>query len=400
MNEFRPMQVQFFDTTLRDGAQALPEEHQFPVGSKPFIADAIATMGVHTIEAGFPATKGDQEEVREVARTVGNTEYSITPRTIEGAQLVESEPVIVTPVVTGLARAVDHDIEQTWDAVQYARNPGIHTFVATADSHIMAKHPGKNREDVFDMAMSGIRHARAISTPDTTVEFSCEAATGTDFDYLERMVRGAMQAGANVINLPDTLGQASNARIQRIFSAATRWVIAEGMQDSITISTHNHEDTARGVANTITAMHAVEDTAYAFGVVPPNFQAEITVSGLGERSGNTRFDATVLAMMLDADAGDFHKYPNTTIDTKRVIPVAEFVFTQAGMTVPSRAPVVGTDSRTHRSGIHAHGVLAGGAHIYSPYDPRWFGAAESAIIDDGRYQGQHGKQHVGAVAAY
>lgn len=394
------MSVHFFDTTLRDGAQALPQDHQFPAGSKYFIADAIASMGVHTIEAGFPATKGDQEEVTEVARTVGNTDYAVRPRIIKSGQLIDGDTVTFTPVITGLARAVVSDIDKTWDAVMGAKNPGIHTFVATADYHIIAKHPGKTREDVFDMAMAAIRHAREISTPNTVVEFSCEAATGTDIEYLERMVRGAVQMGANVINLPDTLGQASNARMYRIFSTATRWIIAEGMQDNITISTHNHEDTGRGVANTIAAMHAVEDTAYAFDVTPPNFQAEVTVGGLGERSGNTRIDATILAMMLDADSGDFHAYPQTMIDSRRIIPVAEFVFRQAGMVIPSRAPVIGTDSRTHRSGIHAHGVLAGGAQVYSPYDPRWFGANEAAIIDDGKYQGNHGREHIGAVKTY
>lgn len=394
------MHVQFFDTTLRDGAQALPQGNQFPDGSKVAIADAIASVGVATIEAGFPATKGDAEEVRNVANTVGNRIYHITPQRIMDSELEQAEPIAHTPVITGLSRANQSDIETTWDAVKSARHPGIHTFVSTAASHIDAKHPGLGQDGVYEMAMQAIRFAREISTPETVIEFSCEAATGTDMKYLERVVRGAMQEGANVINLPDTLGQASERRINKIFIAATRWAIAEGVDQDIVLSAHNHNDSGRAVANTIAAMHAVEDTATAYGITPPVFQAEVTIGGLGERSGNTRIDATILALMLDADDGDFDSYPQTTVMTERIIPVTEFVFSQAGLVIPRQDPVVGKDSRTHRSGIHAHGVLAGGARIYSPYNPQWFGASETAIIDEGKYQGRHGRNHIGAVKTF
>ena len=238
-----------FDTTCRDGAQALPEANQFPVGSKVEIARGIAELGVETIEAGFPATPGDDEEVREVARTVGNEPFAIEPRRIVNGELVAGDIYGTTPIISGLSRAIVPDIEKTWGSVIEARHPGIHTFVATADEHIRVKHPHHDRESVKEMAVTAVRFAREISGPDARVQFSCEAASTSDMGYLERVMKSVAQEGVDVINLPDTLGAASARRIHTMFANATRWLVEEGLNDHVILSAHNHNDGARAVSN-------------------------------------------------------------------------------------------------------------------------------------------------------
>lgn len=388
-----------FDTTCRDGAQALPETNQFPVGSKVEIARRIANLGIETIEAGFPATPGDYEEVSEVARTVGQEPFLIEPKTIIDGELESSEHFDLTPIISGLARAVPEDIETTWSAVSTARNPGIHTFVATADEHIRVKHPTHNHDGVRNMAANAVRKAREIGGSDTRVQFSCEAASTSDMNYLESVVKAVLQQGADVINLPDTLGAASAKKIQFLFANATKWLIDEGLSDRVILSAHNHNDGARAVANTIAAAHAVADTAMLYEAPIPTFQAEVTNGpDLGERSGNTNFAPWALDVLVDHD--EFAAKVDMRVDTTKILDVARFVAAKANIAIPPKTPVVGSDWITHRSGIHSDAVVKGGARLYAHVNPAWFGWSEAGILEDGKYQGKNGKANLGTVEEY
>ena len=392
--------VEIFDTTPRDGAQSLPEANQFPVGSKVLLADRIAAQGVDTIEAGFPATMGDAEEVAEVATTVGQTEYTVVPKTIENGELVSLESRIWTPVITGLARAIPDEIEQTWAAVQGAKHPGIHVFVATSEEHMRAKHSGMTQDKVLDMAVRAMRYAREVAGPDTRVEFSCEAASTSDMETLERFVRSALQEDIDVINLPDTLGAASPRKIHNMFERATEWLMEEDRAEDVMMSAHNHNDGERAVQNSIEAVHAVIDAALAMNKpIPQRFQIEV-VSGhnLGERNGNANLAPLIRDFLTDRS--EFGAEVEINIDTLLLKGVVEFVCAQAGLTLDPNAAVVGRDTKAHRSGVHADAIIKGGAAVYAAVDPRWFGHDSAGVLEDGKYQGKAGRANLGATDTY
>jgi 2-isopropylmalate synthase len=391
--------IDYLDTTMRDGDQAQPQENQCPPGTKPGIAEELAAMGIHTIEAGFPTTPKDAEEVEAVAKSVGNADYVVTPHYIRDNELVAGEPYVHTPVITGLSRAMKGDIEKTWAAVQGARDPGIHTFMATAADHAAVKFPGKSQDDLAEMARAAVAHAYEVSGGSARIEFSAEAATGTDRAFLERIVKTVIQAGADVINLPDTLGQSSPRKIAKLFGDVTRWVAEEGVQDSVTISAHCHNDFGLATANTGAALGAVADTARELGIRIPDMQAEIVVGGRGERAGNASAEQVIMSIQKHADEfGDGIRMPE--VDITRIMQATRHVFGVLGMEIPPTAPIIGVDTHTHRSGIHSAAVVAGGARIYTPYDPRWVGHNEAAIIAPGGYQGRRGADNLGQWQTY
>lgn len=393
------MKIEIFDTTLRDGAQSLPKENQFPDGSKVALADTIAVQGVDTIEAGFPATMGDEEEIAEVARTVGQTPYEITPRSLKNGDWVDLEPKIWTPVITGLTTAKPEHIEQAARAVQSADRPGIHVFIATAEEHMRAKHPHMTREEVLQMGVDGIRHARDAAGSAATIEFSCEAASTTDMDFLEKAVRTALQEDIDVINLPDTLGAASPVRMSRIFEAATKWLIEEGRVGEVAISSHNHDDGQRAVQNTIASAHAVIDMARRMGSDIPDFQSEVvSVPGKGERNGNTYLHP--LARNFLTDREEFGAPIDLTLDTRTFKSTAEGILAAAGLELDPDTPVTGFHTIVHRSGVHSDAILKGGAATYAEVDNRGFGHLQAAVLEDGKYQGKSGKEHLGGTEIY
>lgn len=410
------VELSIFDTTLRDGAQALPAEHQFPPGSKPEITDMIARMGVSVIEAGFPATPSDGEEVAEVARTVGQTSYTVDRWDSDGG----SATIQVSPVITGLSRGNETDIEKTWDAVSAAERPRIHTFVPTDDDHTRAKFPGKTPAEIQAMAVRAIRYAKEISSahPGASVEFSAEAASTTDPKYLERMVRDAVNAGADIINVPDTVGHANPMSMYHFYSHVIRWALVEW--PLVTISAHNHNDMGQAVANTNMLVVAAREHALKNNV-PVNVQVETTICGLGERAGNA--DVFPVVAGLFKSAGTYEPVTEFayTYDTPprpgvvrtatpqpqkvswhfnpgQAVITARDIMERAGYEVPRQSPVVGSDTNTHRSGIHSDGIIKGSHRIYTPFDPTFWGHEHDAVHEDGRYQGQAGRVAVTKVA--
>lgn len=410
-NEFTPnkelLVVTEFDDTCRDAAQALPESNQFPVGSKPEIADWIARLGIRTIQAGFPMTPGDAEQVKEVAAMVGNNVYTITPTRIVGDKLVSDPEYTFTPVITALSPARKEAVEVTFDAVKDAKYPGVHIFMPVEERNIRARFPNMTKYQVLQMGVDAARHARQAGGPDMVLEFSLEV--GTDafrrdpkwFEYCARTMLSDDKAKINVLNVPDSTGGADGDDIYDMFCQLTTWVIQEGRAEDVTLSTHNHGDGGAASSNSVMAARAVADTAVARGSVIPRVQAEVANgAGLGERAENANHALFTLNMLQAIDKGRFPVAVEYQVDTLPTKSTAEFVMAQAGLEVPVFAPVIGKGINWVSSGVHAHVIDAFGASAYNPFDPRWFGHKYATVIKPGVYQGRRGRNALGPIESY
>jgi 2-isopropylmalate synthase len=172
--------IYIFDTTLRDGEQS--PGCSMNLEEKVRMARQLEQLRVDVIEAGFPiASVGDFEAVQVIAKMVEQS------------------------TVAALCRTVKADIDRAWAVLQYAKKPRIHVFIATSDIHITHKLR-KTRQQVLEDAAWAVTYAKSFC-PD--VEFSCEDASRSDIDYLCEVVTAAIDAGATVINLPDTVGYAT-----------------------------------------------------------------------------------------------------------------------------------------------------------------------------------------------
>lgn len=381
------VEVVIFDTTLRDGDQSLPEN--FPPGTKPEIADAIANLGVGVIEAGFAATPSDAEEVKEVAKTVGQRLYQVS-RWQNGVQQRTEE---VFPVIAGISRAIPEDIDKTWEAIHTAERPRIHTFVSTDKEHIRFKFPNMSQNEVQEMGRRAVEYAKEISAEHSgaSVEFSAEAASTTDTVFLEDVVRQAVAAGADVVNVPDTVGQRDPMTMYWFYGQVIKWVMEEN--PSVVISAHNHNDLGQAVANTGTLVQAARAYATEFKT-PVNIQLETTVCGLGERAGNADVFPVVANLFKSTEEARISPL-SWYFNPVRSVATAQKVMEVAGLEVHRQSPIVGSDILVHRSGIHSDGVIKGGHRLYTPYDPTFWGHEVDAVHEDGKYQGTRGR---GAIA--
>ena len=304
-------QVKIFDTTLRDGEQALPAS--LTVKEKLQIALALERLGVDIIEAGFPVSSpGDFTSVQTIAREVKNS------------------------VVAGLSRALAKDIDACGEALKVAERFRIHTFIATSDIHVGTKLK-KSQDEVVEMAVKAIQHARKYSD---VVEFSCEDAGRTHIDYLCRMVESAIKAGATTVNIPDTVGYTTPTEfggiIQQLFNRVPNI-------DQATISVHCHNDLGLAVANSLAA---VEQGAR---------QVECTINGIGERAGNASLEE--IAMILQTRNERYGL--NTNIKSTEISRTSKLVSQLCSMPVQANKAIVGANAFAHSSGIHQDGVLKG-----------------------------------------
>ncbi|MDR1079388.1 MAG: 2-isopropylmalate synthase [Deltaproteobacteria bacterium] len=302
--------VQFFDTTLRDGEQAAGVN--LNVDEKLQIARQLARMKMDVIEAGFPAASpGDFSCVQAIAREVK------------------------TSTVCGLARTREGDIRAAAQALAHAENPRIHVFIATSPIHMEYKLK-MTPEEVLAQARQGVLLARSLAPE---VEFSAEDASRSDPEFLIRIFRTAVEAGATVLNIPDTVGYA----LPEEFHTLCRRVIeGVGAPPEVIFSVHAHDDLGLAVANSLAAVRA--------GVR----QVEGTINGMGERGGNSALEEVAMAVRTRRDfyGLDFR------LDTRRLYPVSRLVARLSGVAVPPNKAVVGANAFAHESGIHQHGVLA------------------------------------------
>ncbi|WP_088332541.1 2-isopropylmalate synthase [Lacimicrobium sp. SS2-24] len=301
--------VKIFDTTLRDGEQALPAS--LSVKEKLQIALALERLGVDIIEAGFPVSSpGDFKSVQTIAREIKNS------------------------VVCGLSRAVAADIDACGESLKVAERFRIHTFIATSEIHVGAKLR-KSQEEVLEMAVKAVQHARRYTDD---VEFSCEDAGRTDIDYLCRMVEAAIKAGASTVNIPDTVGYTIPTEFGQIIQTLFNRV---PNIDKAVISVHCHNDLGLAVANSLAA---VQNGAR---------QVECTINGIGERAGNCSLEE--IAMVLKTRENLLGL--NTGINSQEISRTSKLVSQMCNMPVQANKAIVGANAFSHSSGIHQDGVL-------------------------------------------
>ena len=301
--------IRIFDTTLRDGEQS--PGASMNLAEKMEIAQALVSLGVDVIEAGFPiASPGDFEAVSEIARN------------IRGA------------TICGLARCSEKDIDRAWEALQHAPQQRIHVFLATSAIHREFKLK-MTREEIVQRAIEGVK--RAVGYCDD-VEFSPEDAARTEADFLCQVVEAAIAAGATTVNIPDTVGYATPAHMGGVIANLVNRV---PNIDKAVISVHCHNDLGLAVANSLAA---VENGAG---------QIECTINGIGERAGNCSLEEVVMALRTRSD----YYRCETGIHTQRLVYTSRMVSSITGIEVQRNKAIVGRNAFAHEAGIHQDGML-------------------------------------------
>ncbi|MFT5520032.1 MAG: 2-isopropylmalate synthase [Enterobacterales bacterium] len=301
--------VIIFDTTLRDGEQALAAS--LTCREKLQIAFALERLGVDIIEAGFPVSSpGDFESVQTIAREIKNSR------------------------IAGLSRALDKDIDAAAEALKVAEAFRIHTFIATSTIHVENKLR-KGFDDVVEMAVRAVKRARNYTDD---VEFSCEDAGRTPIDNLCRMVEQTIKAGATTINIPDTVGYTIPSEFGGIIETLYNRV---PNIDQAVISVHCHDDLGLSVANSIAAIQAGAR------------QIECTINGIGERAGNCSLEEVVMIMETRKDQLGTY----TNINPKEIHRTSQLVSNLCNMPIQANKAIVGNNAFSHSSGIHQDGVL-------------------------------------------
>lgn len=324
--------IHIFDTTLRDGEQS--PGASMNTEEKLIVAQQLIRMGVDVIEAGFPiSSPGDFRSVQEIGRLAGDS-----------------------CTVCGLTRAVDKDIDRAAEALKTAKRPRIHTGLGVSPSHLRDKlHI--TEEECIGRARHCVSYAKRYVED---VEFYAEDAGRSDQDFLIRVIQAAVDAGATVVNIPDTTGyslpEAFGARIKSLSDNVI------GIENVI-ISVHTHNDL--GMATAL-ALEGVKNGAR---------QIECTINGLGERAGNTALEEVVMAIKMHGEELDAH----TDVVTPELTRASHLVSRITGMNVQANKAIVGANAFAHSSGIHQDGVLKA-RNTYEIIDPADVGAAGSEII--------------------
>lgn len=329
-----------FDTTLRDGEQA--PGASLNQKEKVEIASALADLGVDVIEAGFPvSSKGDFEAAAAVAKNVKG------------------------PVMCGLARAINKDIDTAYRAVRYSKKPRIHVFLATSKIHM--KHKLKKAEDeILRLAVASVKYAKKLC-PD--IEFSPEDASRSERGFLFKVIEEVIKAGATTINIPDTVGYAVPVEYGSLIAAIRENVPNIG---KAVISVHCHNDLGLAVSN---SLEAVRNGAR---------QVECTVNGIGERAGNASLEEIVMA--IDTRKDIFANL-ETGIKKSEIYKTSRLVSKLTGFVIAPNKAIVGANAFRHESGIHQDGVLKERStyEIIKPQDVGFYGLG----LVLGKHSGRH-----------
>src|SRR6185312_14631711 len=302
--------VSFFDTTLRDGEQSpgcSMTQHE-----KLQMAHSLADLGVDVLEAGFAiSSDGDFASIEAVAQDVRG------------------------PVIASLSRAKKEDIERAAQALRKARRSRIHIFLASSDIHLEYKLR-ISREQALEHAAKAVELAKTLVDE---VEFSPEDSTRTGHDFLCQIVGVAIEAGATIINLPDTVGYAIPTDYAEMFRVIRERVPGA---DKVTLSAHTHNDLGLAVANALAAIDAGAR------------QVECTINGIGERAGNAALEEIAAALMVRAD----HFPVQTGLKTEKLFAVSQQLARTISFGPSPNKAVVGSNAFAHEAGIHQHGVLS------------------------------------------
>ena len=329
--------VYIFDTTLRDGEQS--PGFSMNVDEKVKLALHLQRLNVDCIEAGFAITsEGDFEAITEVSKALKG------------------------PEIASLARVREKDIDRAWEALKHAKNPRIHVFIATSDIHM--KHKLKMEEDeVLEAAVKGVEYARKYTD---NVEFSAEDATRTRPDFLAKVCRSVIKAGARAVNIPDTVGYTTPEEFSRLIS-----FLKDEIKNDAIISVHCHNDLGLGVANSLVAVKAGAR------------QVECTINGIGERAGNASMEEIVMIIDTRKDLFLFE----TNINTKHIYPTSRALSLITGVQVQPNKAIVGKNAFAHEAGIHQDGVLKEKS-TYEIMKPEDIGLPSNELVL-GKHSGRH-----------
>ena len=332
--------VKIFDTTLRDGEQS--PGCSMNLEEKVGLARKLQSLGVDIIEAGFPiASDGDFAAVRAVA--------------------AECREV----TVAALCRTAEPDVVRAAEALRAAAHPRIHTFVATSDIHLEYKLK-KTRAEVIRMTRDAVRLARGFAEE---IEFSAEDATRSDVTYLCDVFAAAVDEGATILNVPDTVGYTLPTEFAELVRTVRERVV--GDRTDITISVHCHNDLGLAVANSLAAVAAGAR------------QIECTVNGIGERAGNASLEEVVMAMKVRADRLPFEN----RIDTQQIYSTSQVLSRIIGFGVQPNKAIVGRNAFAHEAGIHQHGVISNPL-CYEIMTPESVGVTSNELVL-GKHSGRH-----------
>ncbi len=331
--------INIFDTTLRDGEQSAGVN--LNLHEKLEIDRQLERLGVDIIEAGFPAaSKGDFQAVQAIAQTVRNCS------------------------VTGLSRSVQSDIDAAWEALKDGAEPRLHVFIATSPIHMQYKLR-MTPEQVVETAVESVRYAKKYFP---IVQWSAEDACRSDLPFLATIVEKVIEAGANVINIPDTVGYITPKQYGDIFS-----FLKENVRniEKISLSAHCHDDLGMAVANSLAAIEA--------GAT----QIEGTINGIGERAGNAAIEEVAVALYIRKD----YYQAETRLNLQEIKRTSSLVSKLTGMIVPPNKAIVGKNAFAHESGIHQDGVLKEKT-TYEIISPQLVGVQSNSMVL-GKHSGRH-----------
>ena len=331
--------ISIFDTTLRDGEQS--PGCSMDLDEKLRMAEKLEELGVDVVEAGFPiASEGDFAAVKAVAARCRGVK------------------------VAALCRTSEQDVARAAEALAHAASPRIHTFCATSDIHLEHKLK-KSRAQVIEMTRRAVAQARNYAED---VEFSAEDATRSDIDYLCEVLETAVEAGASVLNVPDTVGYTTPTEMQYLVEQVNQRVVRDR---DVTISVHCHNDLGLAVANSLAAIEAGAR------------QIECTINGIGERAGNASLEEIVMALHVRADRLPFE----TGIATQQLYPASQLLSSIVGFDVQPNKAVVGRNAFAHEAGIHQHGVI-NNPLCYEIMTPESVGVPANSLVL-GKHSGRH-----------
>jgi len=331
--------ISIFDTTLRDGEQS--PGCSMDLREKVRMAEMLQELGVDIIEAGFPiASDGDFAAVRAVATQCREVK------------------------VAALCRTAEQDVARAAEALSRAAHPRIHTFCATSDIHLEHKLK-KSRAEVIEMTRAAVSRARSYAED---VEFSAEDATRSDIDYLCEVLETAVDAGASVLNVPDTVGYTTPPEMARLVQQVLERVVRDR---DVIVSVHCHNDLGLAVANSLAAFEAGAR------------QVECTINGIGERAGNASLEEIVMALHVRADRLPFQ----TGIVTTELYPASQLLSSIVGFDVQPNKAIVGRNAFAHEAGIHQHGVI-NNPLCYEIMTPESVGVPANSLVL-GKHSGRH-----------
>jgi len=301
--------IKVFDTTLRDGEQS--PRCSMTLEEKVEFARQLERLNVDVIEAGFAASSPkDLKAIEEISKNV------------------------TKPIITSLARLNKDDIDKAYESLRFAKKKRIHVFIATSKIH-MENKLNMTEQQVLNKVKEMVKYAKSLCDD---IEFSLEDATRTEKEFMVSVIKEAINSGATTINIPDTVGYITPTEYKEIIEYIKNNV---PNIDTITLSTHCHNDLGLGVANTLEAIKN--------GVT----QVECTVNGIGERAGNAALEEIVMALKIRND----YYNADTNIDIKEIINSSKLLVDITGSIVQRNKPIVGENAFKHEAGIHQHGVL-------------------------------------------